>query len=115
MYLHFCGAAAVCAWEKSSNSLSISGNRVKNLKAASLTFTLTIVTACNGKFFDPCWKKAREGVKGGCFIMLGGHSCYSTLWMTVIKLKSWRGIEICCDLVLIILNTLEMRLGDFCH
>lgn len=88
---------------------------VKNSKAASLTFTLTIVTAWNGKFFDPCWKKAREGVKGGCFIMSGGHFCYSTLWMTVIKLKSWRDIEICCDLVLIILNSLEMRLGDFCH
>ena len=88
---------------------------VKNSKAVSLTFTLTIVTVWNGKFFDPCWKKAREGVKGRCFIMSGGHSCYSTLWMTVIKLKSWRGIEICCDLVLIILNSLEMRLGDFCH
>lgn len=116
MYLHFCGtASAVCAQEKSSNSHSVNGNCVKNSKAASLTFTLTIVTAWNGKFFDPCWKKAREGVKGGCFIMSGGHSCYSTLWMTVIKLKSWRGIEICCDLVLIILNSLEMRLGDFCH
>lgn len=88
---------------------------VKNSKAASPTFTLTVVTAWNGKYFDPCWKKAKERVKGGCFIMLGGHSCYSTLWMTVIKLTSWRGTEISCDLVLIILNSLEMRLGDFCH
>lgn len=70
IYLNFWdAAAAMCAQEKPPNSHNGNGNHVKDSKAASLNFTLTTVSAWNGKFFDPCWKKPREGVKGGCFIM----------------------------------------------
>lgn len=113
IYLNFWDAAvAAGAQEKPPNSHSDNGNRVKNSKAASLNFTLTTVSARNGKFFDPCWKKARQGVKGGVFYHVGWTFL---LQHSVIKLQSWRGVEMCCDLLLIILNSLEMRLGDFCH
>lgn len=44
---------------------------VKNSKAASLTFTLTVVTAWNGKFFDPCWKKGDGRTQRGIFYHVG--------------------------------------------